>query len=108
MRTYVVENMSNDITDLVSALFFHTSNMGTLAAHITIVASTQSPVQQLIMDMMVCVKDNGASFVVIEQRNIRSDILSSLSLKCLTSTLYHFYNYKYPEITEDKFCYAFV
>ena len=107
VRTYVVENMSNDITDLVSALFLHT--MGILGAHITIVASTQSPVQQLIMDMMVCVKDNGASFVIIEQCNIRSDILSSLSLKPgFTSTLYQFYNYKYPEITEDKFCYVFV
>ena len=102
VNTYVVENKSNSITDFVSVLF--ATSAGTLNAFIIIAASTQSPVKELIMDMMVCAIDIGASKVMISQCNISSQILSSLLFKPLSAcSAMHFYNYKYSEIAEDKF-----
>jgi len=105
VNTYVVENFSNKITDLVSALF--TFNDGASLASITIVASMHSPVKQLIMDMMVYARDSGASYITISQCNIKIETLSSLLFKQVTPdhfrVAYNFYNYKYPEIAVDKF-----
>ena len=112
VNTYVVENMSNNITDLVSAIFQHDDDDGidTLSACIMIVVSTQSPVKQLLMDMIVHVRDNGASDVIINQGNIASETLSSLLFKRINydSSFYHFYNYKYQEISSDNFWHLFI
>ena len=98
VHTYVVENKSNDITDLISTLI--APSAGTLNA---IVASTQSPEKQIIMDIMVCAREIGVSKISIGQCKISSKILSSLLFKPTVASAYQFYNYKYPEITEDKF-----
>ena len=103
--TYVVENeANNNITDLVSFSYV-TSN----EAVITTVASTQTPVKQLIIDALVCVKESGSKVVAISQRDIKSDVLLSLSFQRITNdTLFIIYNYKYQEVSDNKlWCAAF-
>ena len=87
-HTYVVEDKSNNITDLVCYKLPY--YVDPTHAAITTVVSTQSPVKQLIIDALVCVRLNGAVIVTICQYNIESDILASLSFqssKSLTSLL---------------------
>ena len=75
--TYVVEGKSNEITDLVSYNLYAPQTH----AHINAVVSTQSPVKQLIIDALVCAKENGTTKTSIYQHNIESNILISLSFQ---------------------------
>ena len=100
MYTYVVEDKSKNITDLISYLLLpcmHQTN-----ASITAVVSTQSPVKQLIIDALVCARENGATMASIRQYNIESDILASLSFEPSEYLTFHFYNYRYHEISQAK------
>ena len=98
--TYVVEDKSKNITDLISYSlpYVHQTHAG-----ITTVVSTQSPVKQLIIDALVCARKNGATKVSIRQYNIESDILASLSFLPFEYQTIHFYNYRYHEISQAKF-----
>ena len=99
--TYVVEDKSNNITDLISyTLPYHVDQPH---ATITTVVSTQSPVKQLIIDALVCAREKDALTVTIQQNNIESDILASLSFQPSGSQTFHFYNYRYHEISQAKF-----
>ena len=99
--TYVVEDKSKYITDLISYLV---PPMHQIFANITTVVSTQSPVKQLIIDALVCARENGATVgVSINQYNIESDILASLSFEPSEYQVFHFYNYRYYEISQAKF-----
>ena len=104
--TYVVEHETNNITDLVS---FRLMQKPLGFAHVTTVASTKSAVKQLIMDTLVCVKNNcveefGAKMMLISQCNIDPDVLSSLSFQYVGEHInYYTYNYRYHEIPEAKF-----
>ena len=98
--TYVVEDKSKDITDLIS---YSLPYMHQTCAAISTVVSTQSPVKQLLIDALVCAKENGAIMVLICQCNIESDILASLSFQPSESQTYHFYNYRYHEVSPPKF-----
>ena len=103
--TYVVENEANNITDLVS-FTSETSN----DAVITTVASTQTPVKQLIIDALVCAKKSGSKAMAISQYDIKSDVLLSLSFQHVLTHDIHFmiYNYKYHEVPDNKlWCLAF-
>ena len=95
--TYIVEDITNNITDLVS--------YGLLlgVAYIDTVVSTKSPVKQLITDALVCARENGASEAKIFQRNLHSDILTSLLFQSHNNDGFHFYNYRYHEISQAKF-----
>ena len=97
--TYVVENDVNNITDLVSFRLLNKTNM---QYAITIVASTQSPLKQLIIDALVCAKELDATKMLIQNWNIKPDVLSSLSFHCKDdfSICCSIYNYKYYEISE--------
>ena len=99
--TYVVEDKPNNITDLVSYKLYNEP----YAANIVIdtVVSTQSPVKQLITDALVCARENGDIIASITQFYIESDILTSLSFQPCDETAYHFYNYRYHEISQTKF-----
>ena len=97
--TFVVEDKLNNITDLVSYRLFHT--LSYITAHINVVISKQSPVKQLITDTLVCTRDNGASVAVIVQFNIDNNILISLSFQPSTQFIFHFYNYRYHEISQS-------
>ena len=98
--TYVVEGKSNKITDLVSySLFYGPQTHACIIA----VVSTQSPVKQLIIDALVCARENGASEASIYQHTIESDIVASLSFQPHQNVAIHFYNYRYPEILQNKF-----
>ena len=99
MFTYVVEDKPNNITDLVCYSLF---DMPYTIAHINTVVSTQSPVKQLITDALVCARENGVSAAAIAQRNIESDILTSLSFQLRDHFTFHFYNYRYHEISQSK------
>ena len=100
--TYVVENEANNITDLVN---FRLVNKAHMQFSITTVASTQSPIKQLIIDALVCAKEVGAKELAIS--NIKLDVLSSLSFHWENkfSTCFLIYNYKYHEISETRVWY---
>ena len=101
--TYVVEDESDIITDLVSYNLFYQVDVHQPYTYITIVVSTQSPVKQLIIDALVCARENGATKTAIYQHNIESNILASLSFQPQGNSTVHFYNYRYPEISQTKF-----
>ena len=102
--TYVVENDVNNITDLVSFRLVYKAHR--LFA-INTVASTQSPIKQLIIDALVCAKELGAKDLIISNWNIKPDVLSSLSFHWENKFLTWFliYNYKYHEISETRVWY---
>ena len=105
MITYIVENETNNITDLVSFRFKDVSHGDVM---ITAVVSTQSPVKQLIIDALVCVKENGGKSLLILQNDIKPDVLVSLSFQYAHTLTYSIYNYRYHEISGNKFyCFAF-
>ena len=104
VHTYVVADKSNNITDLVCYILPYVLQTH---AGITTVVFTQSPVKQLIIDALVCARENGAATVAIYQHNIESDILASLSFLPSESLTYHFYNYRHHKISQAKF-WAFV
>ena len=109
--TYVVENETNNITDLVSFRLQSKSLLHVLAAATTVV-STKSPVKELITDTLVCVKKTCAEVfgcypevLIIPQCNTDPDVLSSLSFQCTVKdnhTGYFIYNYRYHEVPETK------
>ena len=100
MFVCVVENETGDITDLVAFRKLDKTNMTFL---ITALVSTQSSVQQLLTDALVCVKGFGAKMLKVSQRNIKPEVLLSFSFqledKCSCSSLY---NYRYPEVQESN------
>ena len=102
MCTYVVEDKSNTITDLVCYTLPH-EGLTQACAFINIVVSTQSPVKQLIIDALVYARENDAIIATIRQYNIKSDILASLSFQPSGSQTYQFYNYRYHETSQAKF-----
>ena len=98
--TYVVEKKPDGIQDLLSCVFFDSprSNFA-----VTTLISTHSPVEQLIIDALVCAREDGAKAVTIHQHNIEDDILTSLSFQPSHSETFHFFNYRYHEISQTKF-----
>ena len=102
VHTFVVEDKSNNITDLVCYILrtlLYGSN-SCYSYNITTVVSTQSPVKQLIIDALVhvCARENCG--VTIHRYDIESDILASLSFLPSGSLTYHFHNYRYHEISQ--------
>ena len=104
VSTYVVIN--NNITDLAS-YYLRKSDDGCIWAYL-IVVSTSSPLKQLIMDVMVCARNNGAVGVQLLQGKIKSAILSSLAFHQSDSPSRLFlYNYNYSEVPQEN-CFYFV
>ena len=101
--TYVVEDKSKKITDLVSYNLFYHFDVHQPHTYISTVVSTQSPVKQLIIDALVCARENGTTITLIRLNKIESDILASLSFQPHDNNTVHFYNYRYHEISEIKF-----
>ena len=97
--TYVIEDKTKNITDLVS--YSLPSSMPN--AHIFVVISTQTQVKQLITDALVCVSENDVRTASICQHNIENDVLFSLSFLPSGSNMDHFYNLKYHEVSENNF-----
>ena len=98
--TYVVQNETKNISDLVRYLLFTDQSF----ANITTVVSTHTPVKELITDALVCVKNNGVtSHATVHQYNINHNVLSSLSFQQVNHGTCHIYNYKYHEIPHDCF-----
>ena len=103
--TYVVQNNSNEITDLVR-YFLYSNEQGLICASSTVLVSMVSPVEQLIVDTLVRARKSGATYANICQHDIKSEILLSLSFqqeRCISG---HLYNYKYFEIPYHKFWFA--
>ena len=67
-------------------------------------ASTQTPVKQLIIDALVCAKESGSKALGICQHDIKSEVLLSLSFQRELIDNVHFmiYNYKYHEVPDNK------
>ena len=111
--TYVVENETNNITDLVSfQLLLHMSSFNVFSS-VTTVVSTKSSVKQLITDTLVCAKERCAELfgcypttLTISQCNTEPGVLSALSFECNgmgDHTDYFIYNYRYHEVPEARF-----
>ena len=62
--TYVVEHKPNSVTDLICCTSLSSAN----DIGIFTVVSTQSPVKQLIIDALVCARENGAEEISINLR----------------------------------------
>ena len=99
LYTYVVEDKPNSVSDVVSYAFFGSP---TNHAAINLLASTQSPVEQLIIDALVCAREIGTKSLDIYQNDIENNILASLSFQPSESKTTHLYNYKYHEISQTK------
>ena len=97
MCTYVVENETNKITDLVRCNMQQTD-----CVNISTVVSFLSPIQDLIIDAMVCARLSGATSVRIPQYAIEDHILSSLSFKYGSTSTFLLYNFKYHSIHESN------
>ena len=100
MLTYIVEGKPNNVTDLIC---YAMSYLKQSYIFINAVVSTQSPVKQLIIDALVCARENGAIMASIFQFNIESDILASLSFLPSAERYVNFCNYRYHEISQTKF-----
>ena len=105
---YVVESETNGISDLVA--YHLCSEEDYLYASIVAVVSTHSQTKQLIIDAIVCARDNGAEYIQIFQYNTKTDTLQSLDFihikpQSFSSYLIYIYNYKYPVIPEANFFY---
>ena len=99
VHTYVVENETNDITDLISICLSETTS-GTINP----VVSIQSPVNVLITDALVCAKEFGVKMLTIFQHTVKPDVLLSLSFQYKGESLYSsIYNYKYHEVPTTEF-----
>ena len=97
--TYVVENGTN-ITDLVSLRFINVNVV------INAVVSTQTPVKQLLINALVCAKKSGGKILQIFQRDIKPNVLLSLSFRCKPNGINCLiYNYKYHEVTDSQLWY---
>ena len=97
--TYIVEGKPNNVTDLIC----YTTYLKQSHIFITAVVSTQSPVKQLIIDALVCARENGAITASMFQFNIESDILVSLSFLPSEERYVNFCNYRYHEISQTKY-----
>ena len=106
--TYVVENETNNITDLVSfKLSIMYTGMPFVVADITTIVSTKCPVKQLLTNTLVCIRENSypeeCVGVMISQCNIEPDVLSSLSFQSKGDHVNcYIYNYRYHELPEAK------
>ena len=65
--TYIVKDKNNGITDLISYMYTPSSIVPPNAIIFSVVASTRSSVKQLIIDALVCEKENGATSAFIPQ-----------------------------------------
>ena len=97
--TYVVENGTNNITDIVA----YSVPSSFLNAHFFLVVSTKSPVKQLIINALVCARENNVRTASVCQHNIESDVLVSLSFQPSNYSTFHLYNFKYHEVSQTKF-----
>ena len=95
--TYIVENETNNITDLISFRLLGMPHMR-MFAYINVVVSTQSPIKQLIIDALVCAKNMGAKELRIPQISIKSDVLLSLQFQYGYILKLVIYNYKHHEV----------
>jgi len=97
--TFIVENETNDITDLVRCEMLPND-----CAKISVFVSTQSPVQNLITDAIVCARERGAAQVRIPQFAVVDHVLSSLSFQYeSSSSSLCICNYNYHPIHESNF-----
>ena len=96
--TYVIENETN-ITDLVAYTLPSSFNN----AHFFLVVSTKFPVKQLIINALVCARENNVRTASVHQHDIESDVLVSLSFQPNNHSIFHFYNFKYHEVPQTKF-----
>ena len=100
VHTYVVENETNNITDLISFRLSGIYRSGTINP----VVSIQSPVNVLITDALVCAKEFGVKMLRIFQHAVKPDVLLSLSFQYESELLYSsIYNYNYHEVPTTKF-----
>ena len=101
--TYVVENESNSITDIVT---FRILDQTTMTFDITALVCTQSPVTQLITDALVCAKEKGAKVLQIRQHTIKPEVLLSASFQLEDECSYFsIYNYSCHEVPETNVWY---
>ena len=104
--TYVVDDpISGEITDMFSFNFCVTQN----DARVTAILHTRTPPRQLIIDLLLCVKQEKVLKKLITFQyglasEIFEEILQMTSMPCykIIQPIY-FYNYSYPEVEEDDF-----
>ena len=109
LTTYVVEEPnSGNITDMFSfitgvAFDFKSSKAGIVTALVI----TKSSPKQLITDLLVCMKQQNITDVLLFQYGLKKHLFTDFTkLSEFTGQQAHwlFYNYKYPEVDNDNHC----
>ena len=108
MATYVVEESNNGITDMFSFRINvpYDKRLGKIAT-VSALVITQSPPQQLITDMLVCMKQQNVTTVALCQCGLKEHLFTEVFKAFELSRdqmQYLFYNYKYPEVDNDNYC----
>ena len=104
MYSYIVE--SNDsITDLVSYRVLYRDGRPVRGVTTTFMY-THTPPNYLMMSTIVSMREKEIESISIRQNNLKSEFLSSFLFFRESQVKYCFYNYKYHEVSQDKFWYS--
>ena len=66
--------------------------------------SPKTPAEQLITDMLECVRKEGAEVVATRQFGLNKMYFDKLFLKSEHYMYIHHINYNYPEVDEENIC----
>ena len=102
ISTYVVEDRkSGNITDMIGYRV-EILNDTLTCAHITTVISTKTPVRQLLVDLLLCVKQTKAKIVQTLQFGLKEEVFTGLFYRCPYYRYWYPYNFSYPEVSESQ------
>ncbi|XP_065908214.1 uncharacterized protein [Dysidea avara] len=100
--TYIVEDpITNHITDLFGFLLYNNGNE--TAADVIAILATKSSPRQLVIDLLICAKQEKSDRVCTAQYGLPRSTFEHLFLNFANKYL-HIYNYAYPEVDEEKCC----
>ena len=99
--TYVIEDpITGNITDMFS---FRKVEHPPVHALVTAIVNTKTPAKQLIIDLLLCVKQEQLPRIITFQFGLNSKVFEEVFLvpSYIKVPLY-LYNYSYPEVDEDN------
>ena len=99
--TFVVEDPE---TATITDLFAFRLMAGSKTALAFAIIDTKSPPKQFISDLLICAKQHGADSVYTYQFGLEREAFTDNLFYQADEFYWHFYNYIYPEVEEEKFC----
>ena len=97
VTTYVVEDpVSGDITDMFSIKYF-----SPLIRIVQAVITTKSPIRDIVIDLLLCLKQQGVTEVLFGIPDIEKYMPA---VEYNVESCYYWYNYQHPEVNEEECC----